>query len=290
MRKDGWTEQEDRILLEMYGKFEYRKMLEKLSGRTKSAIAGRATKLGLKGNVRVTMSQASRKYEVNMKFFDRVSVDSACLAGLLAADGCVNDKKNRIQIRLKEEDGYLLREWAQRLGYTGPVSDYLNGGSYSPNNKHTYLHISGVPRWLKQLDKIYNITPRKSRTLIGPNLYEREHILAFMSGYIDGDGSIMFRHLKKKDPKSGKIYHSETWTIAFCGTKEECIWFKAHSDTFYPQRVMMRGIEKKEKKNGPTYQYRISGKRALLLLQDMLNLELPRLHRKWQPVIDYLKS
>lgn len=282
-----WTPDEDAILYEMYGKKPYSFMRAQLPDRTNSSIAGRATFLKLKGNNSVVHRQLPRKYEINFDFFDEVTPLTCAFAGLLAADGHIVEKKRGISIHLKESDGYLLEQWANIVEYTGSVQVYTSPNStYSPNCRNSTLTIYGVPKWISQLEKVYNVVPKKSLILEPPNLVKREDILGFMSGYVDGDGSVLRRTYSRFSTRYSKSYMCTDWRIIFIGTEQMCYWFKAKCEEYYPSKKTVSGIEFQQKKNTKLYQFRIGGQRAQFLAKEIGKLNLPRLNRKWDPIIE----
>jgi hypothetical protein len=277
-----WTQEEDQILRDNYGKADPVTLTQLIPNHSRSSIRNRATYLRNHGDLEIADKQEKRKYAVNFDFFNEVGLEQCAFAGLVASDGCIIPSKNRIQVTSRDTD--YLSEWAKQVGYTGNVYTYDNHKTAFGSGSTSILMISGVPLWLRALRKFFNITPRKSLTLFPPNINKKEHVLSFMSGYIDGDGSIMYKtsYTKKYDK------HYSEWCVAFCGTEAMCYWFKLQCDTLYPSTRLYKGMERKKDKR--IWQFRIYGKRALKLMNDMLLLDIPRLSRKWDPVISYLQS
>jgi len=226
-----------------------------------------------------------RIYEIDLDFFNKIDLETCSLAGLLAADGCITPKKKRIHIALNRKDRPILETWRGKVNYSGPIGDY----EHDTTNGHaqiSMLHITGVPQWLKVLEEVYNVTPNKSQTLKPPNLTEKEHIQAFMSGYIDGDGSIMKK--EKTDNRWKNPYTYIKWEVDVAGTLMMLEWFKKNIDEWYPPKKPYSGIDKRPHKN--VYQFRFAGKRALQFIEDLYKLPIPRLARKWDPAIEYIRE
>ncbi len=110
---------------------------------------------------------------------------SAYWAGFIAADGCIVDYTNRqhtVKIGLSNIDTSHL----EKLNIGIPVRLYRNECWVEiPSNKI-----------VKDLLK-YNITPRKSLTLLFPTNIRNKYIHHFIRGYIDGDGC-MSKHSNPK--------------------------------------------------------------------------------------------
>jgi hypothetical protein len=105
------------------------------------------------------------------------------IAGLLAADGHIHEKKQSVSLTLKMEDIETIKIFKEYFEYDGVVSMY--------QNKYPYVRINGSKKTVSILNDKFNITPKKSLTLLPPcNIPSSEHALAYIIGYIDGDGCI----------------------------------------------------------------------------------------------------
>jgi hypothetical protein len=131
----------------------------------------------------------------------------------------------------------------------------------------------GTHQWHDDLERHYSITPRKSLTLRPPGELNRENSLAFIVGYIDGDGCI--RRQRRKD---------RMLTVALAGTHPMLSWVKQWFDRLAPpdrRAAVVRLLNK----NGKMFSYQVSGIRALAVAQALLKIDLPRLTRKWRVVL-----
>ncbi|MBD2076247.1 hypothetical protein H6F86_20670 [Phormidium sp. FACHB-592] len=143
------------------------------------------------------------------------------------------------------------------------------------------ISISCCQNWFDDLEKHWNITPRKSLTLQPPNNLNPEHSLAYVKGFFDGDGCA---HLRK----NGIL------TLCFYGTFESLDWIKSICDRVSPQYTD-DWREKSRKTSelvqaGKIYNYSISGYRAEQLAEEILKLELPGMLRKWDKIKEWLKD
>lgn len=111
------------------------------------------------------------------------------LLGLISSDGYVYKEKPRVEINLKLSDCKILEG----------ISQYLYGENkviYEPNfsvNGRSRLFLYGKEIVL-ELYK-YGITQKKSSTLsLNIEMFEKEYVGHFYRGYIDGDGSIVYKN------------------------------------------------------------------------------------------------
>lgn len=128
----------------------------------------------------------------NDDYFEIIDTeDKAYFLGLLFADGNVYTARNRVQITLANEDVYILKLFADRIGYTGKM--------YIDREKYSKL-ILPSKKMCADLTRL-GCTPNKSLTLQFPTEVPNELMHHFIRGYFDGDGHI------SKDKKLIKPYY-----------------------------------------------------------------------------------
>jgi hypothetical protein len=140
--------------------------------------------------------------------------------------------------------------------------------------KAVQLRINGVPDMLADLKNNFNIVPRKSLILKPPKKLSFEHSLAFIIGYIDGDGSIC--KTVDKIEKNNKVIDKEFIVLSICGTYEMLCWIKKFFDTLIPTPKLANVL-----KTGNIYRYGIKGDRAIKLIKQLKLIGVPKLERKW---------
>lgn len=272
-KSHNWTQEQDEILKKMYGRFSRNNISIALNGIDKNFIKSRAKFLKLKGNVSFVNKSARKgkgiKNTYDYSFFSYIT-DLACYwAGFLAADGCVLPKKNTVSIRLHEKDKDHLLRFQKDTNHQGKIFDLKK-------EHQCLLHFHSAEKWIEDLMLIYNITPRKSNTLIAPNIRSFSHIVSFICGYIDGDGC-----LSNKGVASG-------YSIQICGTQKMLVWIKKYFDKWVPP------IGRKEANvnlvKTHMYKYAITGVRAKFLFDKLLSVDIPRMPRKWSFVNDLKKQ
>ena len=202
------------------------------------------------------------KHSHNRNYFKELSFQSAYWAGFIAADGCLSDKKT-ISIKINKKDIDRLNQFLKDIDSSASV---LNSG-----NENRKRVIITSPECWKDLNIIYNLTPRKSLTLTPPNIHSEELIKAFIIGYIDGDGSICFcgpnQYLK----------------LSIVGTFEFLNWIKFYFDSWVDTTKAKKEIQQKTTKSGAlVYEYTVYGKRALKLINLLKEIPLNKMKRKWE--------
>ncbi len=107
---------------------------------------------------------------------------------------------------------------------------------------------------------------------------ELEHVLAYTSGEIDGDGGI-----KKNIGKTSKSPFN--LLIQFLGTPMLLNWFKEKFDSLIPTNTRSQVTKRKD---ANLYYYYAVGTKAYLLSKMILSLDIPRLERKWGIAREYI--
>lgn len=270
----GWTPAEDAIIREHFATCSnIQAVMPRLPGRTYNAIRTRA-------NARLGV-QMKKFPQHNRAYFDIPNEVNSSIAGFIAADGCVSDI-GRLSIRLASKDKDHLVKIVQLLNFTGKIYNYTN--TYDLNvkgkgsNRTTITNYKGrvftcsvqigCPELCQKLKEHWNITPRKTYTLVPPNLTDDRLIMAYLSGMIDGDGWIV----------ASKTRNSTQYSISLMGTKELMGWVKATFDRLIPgsNKALLQATESEN-----IYVYRVSGVKSYWLGKMFLALDVPRLERKW---------
>tara|TARA_R110000868_G_scaffold25451_1_gene99469 strand:- start:20 stop:655 length:636 start_codon:yes stop_codon:yes gene_type:complete len=131
----------------------------------------------------------------NDDYFEKIDTeDKAYFLGLLFADGNIYTKRHRVQITLVNEDAYILKKFADCIGYTGKM--------YIDREKYSKL-ILPSKKMCDDLTKL-GCTERKSLTLKFPSEEQvPKHLLHhFIRGCFDGDG-----HISKDKKLVNPYYH-----------------------------------------------------------------------------------
>jgi hypothetical protein len=210
-----------------------------------------------------------KHYTLNKNYFNKPNLKNSYWAGLLAADGCIQ-RKDSVAIVLHKNDEHHLKTFAEYVNYNGPILS-------SRTDNCVKINFYGAQQWVKDLDKNFSITKKKSLTLKPPPLYSYKLRLAFVIGYLDGDGSIF--HRVRKHHTKAKEYQYPCVSMAFVGTLDILEWIKQNLDDLIPP-ISTINVRKCHKARA--YQYVVSGKRAKELVRQLKRIDVPKLERKWR--------
>lgn len=256
-----WTEEDVAMLISLSEKMMLKDVAKEM-GRTVASVALKANYIGLRGN-----SKFKRKYQVNDDFFaNRDSLECCYWAGFIAADGCVGSpKKNCLRLKVKDTDLDHLETFRSSIGYNGKLH-------FSHKNENTYACINIHSKKIVEDLAWFNITNRKTFTLEPPPL-DGEHALAFLIGYIDGDGCISIEKPKKRSPRL---------RLSIIGTYNMICWAKTIFDEIAPFSTNAN-----PRKVGKVFQYSIASKKALHVLSYLQKVNVQKLGRKWNKINQY---
>ncbi len=134
----------------------------------------------------------------------------------------------------------------------------------------------GCSKWHSDLTKHWNITPRKTATLMPPNLTDNKLKMAFISGAICGDGWIC-----QTVNDSGYL----SFGCGITGTKELLEWIQATFESLVPNMDAKKLMD-----NGSPNcrDYNVWGATFYWLCKMFLSLDILRLDRKWNIAQDFI--
>jgi hypothetical protein len=207
---------------------------------------------------------------MNHEYFSHLDLKKCYLAGFFAADGYIAPNKKSITINLQEKDKVILdlfkEEWQSSLS--------IKKGHNKTYDTYYYRFNCTSEQICNDLNTKFNITTKKSLTLMPPNLYDLQMQLAYIVGYIDGDGCV-------------GVYNGIP-ILDICGTESFLIWIKSIFDIVCPSRTSTGRVL--PKKNGLAFGYRVGGARLIRLWRILSNLDIPSLDRKWSILSTYDNS
>lgn len=260
-----WTKKEIKILKENVGKIPTCKIRGILPERTLSSIYHKVRKLGLKADT----SLSHIKYSFDSNFFKKPNLLNSYWAGFIAADGCILDYSNSIQITLKSSDGRHLKRFKEDVEFDGKLCYHDNH-----KNERTTISLSHANKLIKDLEDNFNIVPRKTLILKPPYL-SLKNSLAYIIGYFDGDGTTTYCRPKYKGRR--KKYLS----IGLVGTYEVLEWIKNILDYLFEFKCKAHESNVCKVTNKNIYCYYIRGKRAERIHKCLRKINVPKLKRKW---------
>lgn len=203
------------------------------------------------------LNETKKHISFNSNYFEDIDSDKkAYFLGLLAADGYIGFKNNLVSISLQEEDSYLLEEFSKELGIYKKLTFLPKEKSHYKNNYRFGIQNKKMKSDLMKL----NITPRKSLTLLPPNI-KPEYFKSFILGYFDGDGGF------SKNIRKSKSTEYLILTATFTGTLEICNFIK---NQVYLNCQIDGKIKKRFKDSKNTYTLYFFGNKQLIKIFDWL--------------------
>lgn len=187
------------------------------------------------------------------------NLESYYWLGFIAADGSIfkhgRSKKYNFLMGASGKDKEHMEKFISYINFTGAFTkikkvDFWSVSFRISDEEFDYLQS-------------INITPNKSLTLKPPVIEDYNSRLAFIKGYIDGDGCIQYSGKTKTLPN-----------INIVGTKEILQWIL---EEFEIKNI----IQKRDN----IYIVDITGSSARNVRNLMLQIETPQLDRKWRPDI-----
>jgi hypothetical protein len=212
----------------------------------------------------------NRHYEYNEFFFDAIDTEQkAYFLGLLFADGCNHTSHNTMAIFLKSSDEHIIREFNEHIQSNKSImfkERYVN--EISGNKIEKVCKSVGIEIYSKHLsNKLTEIgcVKRKSLILQFPKCVPDEHVVHFIRGYYDGDGSLSIQK-----ERYGQIVILGTFD--FCNEMSKIIKLK----TGISQKVKPKGKEN-------IFKLVIAGsKDTLIVLNWLYDGSTIRLNRKYE--------
>ena len=253
------TIEQQNFLIQNFGKKSVKELQIELNIKNRSIVYFyQKNKLLLTKEQKFELSKRRiKKYNCNVNFFNS-SFNANYWAGFIAADGCI--LKNHFQIKLKSTDKQHLEQFLQDINSNHKIYTdvgYRNG----IKTEGSVIHIR-ESQMLLDLLNIYNLTQKKSLTLIPPNLIDVLQIDQFIKGYFDGDGTI---YVKK----------NKYLCVRFYGTYEINEWIKNRINIIYNKNSGC--LFKKEN----IYCFELNPRASLFFINYYRKINTPELKRKW---------
>ncbi len=135
-----------------------------------------------------TCKQRANKYRINNQYFDTINTEEkAYFLGFLFADGCNDEKNNRVCLSLAEQDKDILNKLKESIEFSGNI---IIIPKLKPTHQNrSFIRFNG-PKISRALAML-GCTSRKSFTAQFPTKFIPKDMLNhFVRGYFDGDGSI----------------------------------------------------------------------------------------------------
>lgn len=229
-------------------------------------------------------SRSKTKFNCNSQYFCEPNQQNSYWAGFIAADGCIiksksDNSQRQLCIQLQENDLPHLEQFKKDIDFDGKIGVY--------ETTYTYKGISQDKRFCSlkltsdiicdSLENNFKITPSKSLTLEPPVELDKDNSLAFIKGYIDGDGWV-----QKKTSKQWKSH------ISMVGTLEVLLWIQSVVEVSINEKLSEKCIGKRPGESN-SYSLTITGNKARKLLSLLCGIERG-LFRKWDGIKEVSSS
>jgi len=250
-----WSDQEKEMLKENYGKLTYEQISSILPERNWMQIRNQARHLNLTGH-----SNLGRKYSTNKNFFATPGLLNSYWAGFIAADGCIS--KNKLCIGLAPLDMQHVQRFVEDVSYTGKIS-------YRENVISVAISCE---QYVQDLMNNFSITERKTLSLSPPNIENEDLVAAYITGLIDGDGSISYK-------RPGNL------CITIYGSRFILDWVKQYFECWSSDSKYRRSNVRDCSDGRKMSYYNICSSRAKEVYKRLSVIDVPRLSRKWSKFV-----
>lgn len=258
-----WSKEEEDKLKSLISTTSFERMTKHFPNRTGTSLLKKSIKLGYSSKYKY------HKYTVNKNYWNNIDLIKCYYAGFIAADGNLSIKDHIFSIQLNTKDISILENFKKETNFTGSVEIYKRTKFKSGELKEVCnLRIScGIIQWYQDLFKYFNITPRKTFTLLPPNINDIYLKYAYLIGLIDGDGWIC--------PKG--IYRS---AIGYVGASEILIEWVSEMFT----SITGNKYKINQSKSKSYYSIVVDNKDSLIIIDYLRQFPISRLKRKWDRI------
>ena len=187
-------------------------------GISKVGAIGILRRNGIK--IRNNQSDLQRRHSLDESFFEKIDTENkAYFLGWLYADGCNYTPSNKIIIGLQESDKDILINFKNSLNSSRPIFYVKTKIEKGWNRKNQWRFQINSKRMSQDLVQL-GCVQKKSLILTFPSKEQvPDHLIRhFIRGFWEGDGSIFYSKIKRKNGKERFNYG-----IGFTSTKNFCI-------------------------------------------------------------------
>lgn len=270
-----WTPEDEKIIRENHGKKTLSQINSLLSNSVGYyALRSKTQRMGLYRD-RIKNKLPNKNLH-NTNYWENPNSENCYWAGFVAADGHLALNANNTHVfvlKLSTKDESHIDKIISDIGFTGKKC-YSTCKSPSSERQcfQVYFKIVGFEQNASYLLKHFN-TPLQKTFRLGPtNLQDVNLNLAFLTGLIDGDGSVEFQ---MKGKSGGHLY------LGVNSCSEPIVqWVKTIIDANFPYQLRPSNV-RKHKEDG-YYRFYVGGVRAAIIFERLSSLNTPKLPRKWQ--------
>lgn len=276
-----WTIEEESKLRELVetGKYSF-KMIGEILNRTGQSCQDHSREMGMYNVF------TNRKYTYNENFWSLPNKINAYYSGFSSADASIYQSKSGyacFKIEISKRDLSFLEEFKKNCGFGGPIRLNSRLKKYKSHEILTETVSLCVcsRKWVDDLNKNFNIIPKKTKILSPPPL-DGEFMWYWLCGYTCGDGTI---HLSKDRKRFYINYVSASEKIInyIADLIKENFTNNCLQLCVKGERQSKNFCTTKKLKHANAYALSICGARACVLFDYLHQIQgLPRLSRKWE--------
>lgn len=283
MNGKGWTEEEKDILKANYPRLNCKQMMDLLPGRTYKQI---------RGQVGWSKLSARKPKMNNCERLNEETHEAYYWLGLLMADGSFDN--GRINLCLNQTDVDHMEKFRKFIESTNVITK---------SKTDNCLKTSAMDK--KAVEKItqkFDLKPKKTYNPINLSIFDRinpEFFIAFICGFIDGDGCIQIREGKLSTTKGTVtlgIIGNECWKDNFIKFFTFLhAYFKEEMTSQLPKIRHQKGTQPADRLDTSirsevkTYSFAnfVINRRSLIesIKKEVVRLKLPYLARKWDKIV-----
>lgn len=270
-----WTDSEIQLLKEKtsLGSLSFKKMTAFFPGRTSDSLQLKARSMDLDNNY------VNHKWTYNKEFFHTPNYINCFYAGWLAADGNLSkiaeSKSQYCNLRwaCHSIDLPMVELFKKYIEYNGNIRIWIRDSSSEKHPKncgeHCIIALNGIGQMENDLKLNFGIAPNKTYNLPPPILDKLELKLAYIVGYINGDGCV---HSNDRN-----------LSIGFTSSSINILnWLKNLIDSFnLPMNKVGRNANVNKMNHANCYHLTYNGTRAIYLYWLLKRVPVPILDRKW---------
>lgn len=274
-----WTQEEDIKLQRLVetGKYSFKEVGKQMN-RSAGSCQSHSVLLGL------TNKYIRRTHFHNEEFFKVPNLLNCYWAGFLAADGGVTSySETGSTIRLEINDIDHLHTFKRDVGFTGNVQSSFRKGVMD----RTKRVIINSNFWGQDLGSNFGVIPNKTARMLPPILCNDLLKIAFLIGYIDGDGCICITH-------RNSVNKSEV-SVSIVSCSPELLRFLQELLLKYFGSFKLK--RKKQNMNNCPGSNKaklvvFAGMQALMIIDFLKDFPVPKLSRKWHnpKVLEFLQQ
>lgn len=268
-KKNFWSKEDEEKLEKLLksGFYRFEDLPKEFPDKSISALKAKTRNMGLSN------FHPPSKYVFDQYYFDKLTLTNCYMGGYFAADGNIMKIKNTwiFTMTVAEKDSCFIDFLKTEFKSTHKVRIYQHKSPHSDfiGSYHAF-RIGGVTKWVDNLNKYFGIFPNKTKHFPPPALENMQQKLAYLKGYLDGDGCL-------------NVSNNNFTIYIASSNKNILIWIKDLIDSFeIPSMIKNRKQNINLREDEQCYYYSMGGFKACILYELISRVNTKFcLNRKW---------